>query len=80
VEYQHGSTRPVLHVVHHHLTHPDLHPRRLTTQVRRDNAASTGAADAGPPRGGSGHTEHERDAATTSCAAMAAAVEDNVRG
>jgi hypothetical protein len=29
VEYQHGPTGPVLHVVDHHLSHPDLHPRRL---------------------------------------------------
>jgi phosphoribosylaminoimidazole-succinocarboxamide synthase len=32
VEYQHGSTGPVLHVVDHHLAHSDLHPRRLTAQ------------------------------------------------
>jgi hypothetical protein len=49
VEYQHGSTGPVPHVVDHHLTHSDLHPRRLIAQGRSDNAASTGAADVGPP-------------------------------
>ena len=32
VEYQHGSTGPVLHVVDHHLAHSDLHPRKLTAQ------------------------------------------------
>jgi hypothetical protein len=29
VQYQHGSTGPVLHIVDHHLTHSDLHPRKL---------------------------------------------------
>ena len=38
VEYQYGSTGPVLHVVDHHLAHSDLHPRRLTAQGHRDNA------------------------------------------
>lgn len=28
MEYQHGSTGPVLHVVDHHLAHSDLHPAR----------------------------------------------------
>src|SRR6266550_3709450 len=32
VEYEHGSTGPVLHVVHHHLAHSDLHPRKLTPE------------------------------------------------
>jgi hypothetical protein len=32
VEYQHGPTGPVLHVVHHHLAHSDLHPRKLPAQ------------------------------------------------
>src|SRR5260221_1020310 len=48
VEYQHGSTGPVLHVVDHHLAHSDLHPRKLPCRGRRDNAASTRAADVGP--------------------------------
>jgi hypothetical protein len=29
MEYQHGSTSPMLHVVDRHLTHSDLHPRKL---------------------------------------------------
>jgi hypothetical protein len=32
VEYQHGSTGPVLHVVDHHLAHSDLHPSKLPAQ------------------------------------------------
>src|SRR4051794_10825181 len=30
VEYEHGSTGPVLHVVDHHLARSGLHPRQLT--------------------------------------------------
>jgi len=33
VEYHHGSTGPVLHVVDHHLSHSDLHPRKLPAQL-----------------------------------------------
>jgi hypothetical protein len=32
VEYQHGATGPVLHVVDHHLAHSDLHPSKLPAQ------------------------------------------------
>jgi hypothetical protein len=49
VEYQHGSTGPVLHVVDHHLAHSDLHPRRLTaqgaSQQRGDNRGNTRRID-----------------------------------
>jgi hypothetical protein len=36
----------MLHVLDHHLAHSDLHPRKLTEQGRRDNAASSGSIHA----------------------------------
>jgi hypothetical protein len=60
VEYQHGSTGPVLHVVDHHLAHSDLHPRKLTAQGRRTTRPRPGQPMSARPRVGSGHTEHGR--------------------